>query len=448
MTDFLIYIAEVSVLMSIFYLFYRYLYFKLVYFEWSRYFFLTALTISLTVPILPEIFDMGTIFHPYEISNGAKVDLESNYYIFIDKKIEEENYFDSTPFAYIFFVVWSVGFVFKLFIFIKKLISILLLIKKGKKQHIGKIRVIVCDTDNQAFSFFNYIFVNNDFFNLNENEKKQILIHEKLHSRQLHSLDNLLFEIYEAVFWFNPVSRKISDSIKEIHEFIVDIRLTKNKNKPDYSRLILKLVSKKSYFSTVSSFSKDEIINRIKLISNPESNKIRKRRFWLSLPVLSTVIFAFLLIITSVNAEAGLFDNEKAQFTRPLKKGTYIVSTPFFVNKKVYDKTKNTNTMYVISHPEITYRVKSRSAVLAIANGKIAKIDTVNDFGLKTYRITINLKNGYKAVYKSLYKIFVKKNVIVKINDKIAETGFAKLYPTISLILLKNGKPVNPKYCY
>jgi len=448
MTDFLIYIAEVSVLMSVFYLFYRYLYFKLVYFEWSRYFFLGALFLSLSIPLLPEIFDMGIIFHPYEISDGTKVDLESNYYICIDKKIKEENYFDSTPFAYIFFIVWFVGFVFKLLTFTKKIVSIILLIKKSKKQLAGKTQVIVCDTDNQAFSFFNYIFVNNDFFNLSENEKNQILIHEKLHSRQLHSLDNLLFEIYEAVFWFNPVSRKISDSIKEIHEFIVDIRLTKNKNKPDYSRLILKLVSKKSYFSTVSGFSKDEIVNRIKLISNPESNKVRKRRFWLSLPVLSTVIFAFLLIITSVNAEAGLFDNEKAQFTRPLNKGTYIVSTPFFVNKKVYDKIKNTNVMYVISHPEITYRVKSRSAVLAIADGKVAKIEIVNDYGLKTYRLTLILKNGYSAVYKNLYKVFVKKNDTLKVEDKIAETGFAELYPTISLILLKNGKPVNPKYCY
>lgn len=455
MSDFLIYIAEVSILMSIFYLFYRYLYFKLVYFEWSRYFFLVALVISIIIPFMPEVLKMGTIFHPNEISDGAKINLESNYYISIDRKIEEENYFDATIFAYVFFTVWISGFIVKTVLFVKRLLSIIKLISKSKKIKIGKYKIITLASANSAFSFFYYIFINEQLYDTNgtkllsEEQLNQIIEHEKLHALQLHTIDNLIFELYEAVFWFNPVSRKISDSIKEIHEFIVDIKLTKNKNKPDYSRLIVKLASKLPIFSAVSSFSKDEILNRVKIISNPESHRIRKKRFIASIPVLAVVIFAFMLIVSSVNAETGLFDKNKKKFCRPLKKGTYIVLTPFFINKKVYDKSNpKSQKMYKISHPEITYRVKTKSAVYAIADGKVVGIDTAIDMGLKSLRLTLKIDNRYKAVYKNLFKINAKINEAVNKDTKIAETGAEQLYPTISLMLLKDTKPINPKYCY
>lgn len=452
----LIYLFEVSALISVMYLFYRYLYFKLTYFEWSRYFFYGALILSLTIPLLPEILSNKIINYGFsDFGNTPYSYIGGSFFIESKKEFSaEKSFFDKIPIILILFVIWISGLIRYLFLFIRKLISLLILIKKSETEKKDKFIFVKTNSESPAFSFFNYIFINNDFENLTELEQNQIIKHEKLHVEQLHTLDNLIFEIFVSFFWFNPVSKKIINSVKEIHEFIVDNRLTENKNKPDYSRLILKLVEKKSIFNHINNFSKNEIINRIKLISNPESEKIRRKRFIVSMPVLFSVIFAFLMFTSLINSYAEKYIDNKKPFIPPFEKGKYQVISPYFIDKKPNEIFKNQNKKsdlnikYLISHPEITYKVESNTPVLAVANGIVKKTDTVDNWGVREIIININLKSGYECIYKNIYKATVKQGDTIKQGEQIGITGDIRLYPTISFRLLKNNQHVNPVYCY
>ena len=44
--------------------------------------------------------------------------------------------------------------------------------------------------------------------------QNEVLIHEKAHSEQYHSLDILLIEFLQVLVWFNPIIYFIKHSIK------------------------------------------------------------------------------------------------------------------------------------------------------------------------------------------------------------------------------------------
>jgi beta-lactamase regulating signal transducer with metallopeptidase domain len=458
MLNLLIYLLEVSVLTSIFYLFYRYLYFKLAYFELCRYYFLAFLVISFVLPLLPSILSENAVSMNLKalLNSGEMNGSHSINYINVEDSYlyGKESLFSYIPFVKIIFIVWVSGFVRYIFIISKNMFSVFRLIKKGEKTKDEEITIVRTDSKNSAFTFFRYIFINKAFLNLPENERAQILRHEKVHAKQLHSFDNVLFEFMRAVLWFNPVSKLISANIKIIHEFIVDNTLTENKNVPDYSRLILKMAVHNSHALTVSSFSSDEIKNRIKLISSPESQKRRKRRFNGSVPVLFITIFAAYLIISTVNIYAKENTQKDTVFDLPFKKGSYKIISPFFENKSLgeiytgYERNIDENDQYTVSHRKVIYEVKSYTEVYAIGSGTVSHIKREDVFGLEELTVEIMMNSGYKITYKGLYKLTVKENDSVESGETIGLTGDLRLYPTVMVQLFENSKAVDPELYY
>lgn len=312
--------------------------------------------------------------------------------------------------------------------------------RKGEIIKDGNFNIIKTNTNSPAFSFFNDIFVNNDFEKLNDKEKKQITTHEKIHAKQKHTIDNIIFETFRAVFWFNPISRLISANIKFIHEFIVDNKLTGNKNVPDYSKLIVKLATHQSHEISISSFSEEEITSRIKLITFPETEKIRKKRFAISIPVLLLTIFTTWIIISTINTYAINKQETQNKFYLPFKKGSYKIISPYFENKKF----KNLR----ISHKETSYEIKSFSNIFSVQTGKITNIEEKDIFGLKEFTITEKLKDGYTIKYKGLYKTTVMKGDKIGKAKIIGQSGDIRLYPKIDIELLKNTKAIDPENFY
>ncbi|MCF6364885.1 MAG: peptidoglycan DD-metalloendopeptidase family protein [Bacteroidales bacterium] len=455
MQNFLIYILEVSVLTSIFFLFYRYLYFKLAYFVWSRYYFFAFLLLSFVIPLLPTIFNSEAIIFKIDSIIGVSksesfglINVENSYLN------NPKTFWSNIPLKEIFFIVWLSGFIRYVFIIIRSIISVLRLKSNSKKIKEKGFTLIFTNSENTAFSFSNNIFVNKNFETLNDEEKNQILRHEKIHAKQKHTIDNLIFEIFRAVFWFNPVSRLISANIKIIHEFIVDNELTGNKNAPDYSRLILKLSTHCSHAISVSSFSKDEIKSRIKLITFPEKEKVRKIRFAISIPVLLATVFAMWIIVSTTNEYVLAGSKTNKEFCTPFEKGNYKLISPFFENmlpgEVMRGKEENINKalQYTISHKEATYEVKDYSKVYAIGNGKVSHIKRKDIFGLTEITIIIELETGDIVEYIGLYKTTIKENDKVNKGDIIGLTGDLRLYPSVSIKLMKDGKYKNPENIY
>ncbi|MCD4792996.1 MAG: hypothetical protein K8R54_07190 [Bacteroidales bacterium] len=458
MLNLLIYLLEVSILTSIFYLFYRYLYFKLAYFEMCRYYFFSVLILSLVIPLIPGIFEENIISLKLEgifKTSGIQDKHNINYINVKDSFLHrEDNFFTDIPFVKVLFIIWLSGLIRYLFIILKNITAVIRLINSGEKIKDGKYTIVKTTGKSNAFTFFRFIFINHEFKNLTKKEQEQILTHEKIHADQLHTIDNILFELFRAAFWFNPVSKLTSANIKIIHEFIVDNKLTGNKNHADYSRLILKMVVHNSHAISVSNFSSEEIKNRIKLISFPESEKIRKRRFNISIPVLIATIFAAYLIISTINIYALEKEVCEKEFTKPFKKGTYKIISPFFENKTPseiytgYESNIDSNNQYKISHKETSYEVKSFSDVYAIESGIVSHIKKKDVFGLEELNVEIELITGHKVEYRGLYKLTINEEDSIKKGEIIGLTGDIRLYPNIDIKLSKNKISFDPEVFY
>jgi len=434
------------------------LYFKLAYFELCRYYFFGVLLLSFTLPLIPSILGEGFINTiPNKLFNlNSSGDKHNISYINVEDSFlyGKENLLSKIPFVKIAFIVWVSGFIRYLFIITKNILSVLKIINRGEKRSFGDYIIVKSNAQNNAFTFFRFIFTNQEFYILPEKEQEQILKHEKLHAKQLHTIDNVLFELMRAVLWFNPISKLISANIKIIHEFIVDNKLTGNKNIPDYSRLILKMAVHNSHALTVSSFSNDEIKNRIKLISFPESEKIRKARFNASVPVLLITIFAAYLIISTVNIYAKDKPDELTLFRKPFNPGTYKIISPFFENKTPsevytgYDRNIDINEQYKISHRETAYEVKSFTEVYAIETGIVSHIKEEDVFGLKEMNIEILLNSGHRVIYKSLFKITGEEKDSVQRGEIIGLSGDVRLFPAVRIKLFENNIAVDPEIYY
>ena len=89
--------------------------------------------------------------------------------------------------------------------------------------------------DQRAFSFFKRIVIDPKIEGYD-----RILIHERTHANELHSIDVLLFEIIKIVNWFNPISYVMANSVKLNHEYIADQKsVSSSEERIEYAHLLL-----------------------------------------------------------------------------------------------------------------------------------------------------------------------------------------------------------------
>ncbi|MES2795915.1 MAG: M56 family metallopeptidase, partial [Bacteroidota bacterium] len=158
---------------------------------------------------------------------------------------------------------------------------------------------------SKAFSFFNTIFIADGL-----DPDDVIYDHERVHARQFHSFDVLLFEIIGIFCWFNPVIYLYKTAIKNIHEFIADeIASQSLPSKIDY---VMLLFSEK--FQTHPSvlvnnfFTKTSLKMRIEMLNKKRSNKVAVLKYGLIFPLfLGMLIFASAFIANGENV-AGLLE--------------------------------------------------------------------------------------------------------------------------------------------
>ena len=156
---------------------------------------------------------------------------------------------------------------------------------------------ILVETNNkyQSFSFFRYLILGNSN-DISEKEKSQIIAHEQVHIRQMHSLDVVLLELMRALFWINPVIWFFRKSQADNHEFIVDDMLIKEYDKSQYQELLVKMtVGQMQYVGNY--FAKIQTLKRIHMM-NEKRKKPNKMRT--SLALMSALLVVAIVACTEM----------------------------------------------------------------------------------------------------------------------------------------------------
>lgn len=440
----LILFAEAAIILTVLYLFYRHLYHKIAYFNLSRYYLLFAPVPAFGIPMISDflpqqayrsVHGFYTKLMYYPGSNTAFVEHEA-----LSEPVSSGIL---NPVNVLLLIYWS-GVSIKFFILLKQMVSLRKLIKSSEKERYGKYLLCRGKHPELAFSFFNYIFLSNKFYVLPKKEQSLILMHEKIHADEKHSADILLYELVAVLLWFNPLMMRIKSAVKEVHEFVADNMLTANKNRPDYSTLLVKAAIKDKHSKMGSNFT-ESLKSRIKLISYPLSVRYRKRIFQASLPVLILVSGTLAWSASVINAAAGIRIISQADLQAPLKNADYKIASPFFLKKEIKRKEK---PPVVISHPGISYAVRSNADVLSVCKGTVTNITKEDDFGLAEYKIKIRCGKKRTVVYSGISKVLAEEGEFLQRGDIIGNTGDNRLYPVIKLELFENGQAVNPVFCY
>ncbi|GAB3918647.1 M56 family metallopeptidase [Larkinella terrae] len=287
LTDLFIYLAQGTVALTVFALPYRFFFSRLTYFQWNRFYLLGSALLSLLIPFGP----MPDLLSPGEATEAVfglnRVESSQSAGELLLTETTTPTGFSAIDLGAVLLILYGLGCLYKTARFFRNLSAIFNVIRTSRKIESGSYSSIYGQSRLPTFSFLNGIFLNFDDHSLTEEDRVQVLQHERLHVRHRHTLDLLLVEILGIVFWFNPVVPYFSRSIRLVHEYFVDSRMARSgKNVRTYGYLLLKLTLQQSPNSLVHSFSTKPIFLRIQMLTQTPSKPMQKLTFLLILPVL------------------------------------------------------------------------------------------------------------------------------------------------------------------
>lgn len=256
----------------------------------KRYYLLAILVIPAIIPFIS--LPQNNIDNKFIITENPTQPLSINQYI--EYPIEIVKPFTEAPsYAFIILIIYSSICIMLLIRFAYNLNNIRQLIKKNTHIKEKPYVWVVVESNTSPFTFFNYIFVNTkDYENI---IPKAILLHEKAHAKQLHSVDILLFELCQIVFWVNPIMPLLKRSIQLNQEFLADndVLNSNNADIKSYAYLLINQPNPQQTLLLGSGFNYKHIKTRLIMMTRKKSKKQRALLLTTSLLTICFVTFAF-----------------------------------------------------------------------------------------------------------------------------------------------------------
>jgi BlaR1 peptidase M56/Gram-negative bacterial TonB protein C-terminal len=132
------------------------------------------------------------------------------------------------------------------------------------------------------FSFFRWVFIN---FNLIERtDIEQIILHERAHVRERHSIDVVFVNLLNVVFWWSPLVYFYTKSIKNVHEYAADAAVLRTSSPPQYGRLLLRQQQSGMSLSLTNPFF-SQLKKRILMMTRNPSKRRALAKYALALPI-------------------------------------------------------------------------------------------------------------------------------------------------------------------
>jgi beta-lactamase regulating signal transducer with metallopeptidase domain len=296
MSSLMLYLLQVAICHTVFYLLYRTLYSNLAYFNFSRIYLLSATVISFIIPLLsigvwpPSGDAIGSSqFFFSLISQGGVAPVSSET---TDLAVSSYD-LDDVLFAALL-TIYLIGCLFVSYKLLRSLWKIHMLIKSNEVVREQDYRIVRLKNGPAFFSFMTCIFINENKNSLKQDEYNAVLVHELAHVRQKHSYDLLLMEIACVVCWFNPFLKKLKTSLCQVHEYLADQAVMNTKQDADaYSKLIVRLSHHYEAQRFVHPFSVTDLKSRINMLYNQKQNKMKAVRFVAIVPLLAMLMMAF-----------------------------------------------------------------------------------------------------------------------------------------------------------
>jgi len=179
------------------------------------------------------------------------------------------------------------------------------LLRKHSCKNVGDVYLILTQARGTPFSFFRYIFWNEEI-DLRSEAGKQILQHELTHVQQKHSIDKVCIQSMLVAGWFNPFFWLLKKEMNMIHEFIADKKAVNNGDTASLAQMLLTAAYPQQQFALTHPFFFSPIKRRLQMLTNNRNPRFSYIRRLIVLPLLAIVVVLFAFRSKELRANATL----------------------------------------------------------------------------------------------------------------------------------------------
>ncbi|NLD24640.1 MAG: hypothetical protein GX670_10495 [Bacteroidales bacterium] len=294
MESLLFYLLRTSIVMAVFYGFYKLFFSRNTFHKSNRVLLILIVVITSILPLFS--FNL--------LSNINLPESEANLLDFSKLQIIEQvgNFEQKATFPWIPFllILFVAGMLFTFIRYIIGINQIQKIIASSEKQFIFNSEkqfisnnAVLCITDKNIspFSWWTYIVISRKDYT--QDNSQTILSHEKAHIHMNHSMDMILFDLFTIFFWFNPFSWLLKREIQTVHEYMADEQVLNNGiDAKQYQYLLIRKSVGEHKFALANNFRQRNLHKRITMMTKTKTSKRMKWNYVFALPVLFLSITA------------------------------------------------------------------------------------------------------------------------------------------------------------
>lgn len=288
MNAFVNYLIEVNLGLVFFYAIYWVLLRNENQFGFKRVYLLGSLLASLVFPFIS--IQSGALTIIPALSNAVPATWLPEIIIYGDGNAPVEKATLANYWSWVSYTYLSIAaIIFVIFLF---RISVLVRLYIHARRYAWKNYVVAESEKVQGvFSFFHFIFLS-PADPLDAEERQEILRHEEVHIRKLHSLDIVLINLVGIGCWFNPIIRSYKKSLVQIHEFEADARSVEGRDVNLYCGLLAKVALQSHGYVLANHFTNSFTLKRITMMKT-----VRKKiSQWKVITVSVTALLIFFVV--------------------------------------------------------------------------------------------------------------------------------------------------------
>ncbi len=345
--------------------------------SFKRFFLIGSLMLSITLPLI-------TFTYTTEVSPGNEMYAAAGS-VPLSQVVAKSSMFEIFINEYLPYLLtgfYVIGALFLLYRFAKNLYKMNFQIKNNKKLSEQPYIYVLLKSKLNPHTFLNYIFLNkNDY----EEQKiaREVILHEKAHVDQKHTIDILIIEFLQIIFWINPLFIWLKKLAKLNHEFLADEKVLREiKNAPRYSKILYNYAGGSHQAALSSSINYSLTKKRILMISKSFSIRKFLIRLGFFVPVLGCCLFFFNnkiaakpLITSENNTNSKIPDNQLSEINEN------VIPQD---NQIIEEQNYNENETSVIFQEEGVLNVKVEGEKIWL-NQKLIKLE---DFSAEVDAIT------------------------------------------------------------
>lgn len=287
------------------------------FFRWKRFFLLVGIISAAIIPFID--FSGWTIIH------SRTSQLSDAYYSVVLPTIEISKKINSGDGLHYINLLQYIYFTVAILLLCKMLWQIIrigILIHHSKSILMEDTRLYVDPAIEAPFSFFKWIFIHPSS---KKEKSSEIILHEKTHAAQFHSIDVLTAEIISILFWYNPFVWILKKEIRSNLEYLADDAVLKQgKDSKSYQYHLLEYAYPKAAATIYNNFNVSPLKKRIMMMNKKRSKESGRVKYLILLPILS---FMFMVGNAHLFAQTNKVEQtpQKEKTTKPEGEEVYEV---------------------------------------------------------------------------------------------------------------------------